>query len=218
MGRSLRIHPQHLSGIVRDDNRVFCAFSRRMHTYGGGITTTKACERECECNCENDAHKASITTSCLRQSSLQFACRRRLHLHTVYYRASSSAGVTLASNLGTSSFSRCAEGERERSQERESGGGVPIISCEQTLLICSRLPSACALSLSIPTPVQSSTFPPRMFHFCIYSITRYSSISSSKKYAIRDISKTMSYRHFSRFQGMIITLFYSLFILARMSN
>jgi hypothetical protein len=39
------------------------------------------------------AHKASITTSCLRRSSLQFACRR-LHLHTVYYRASSSAGVT----------------------------------------------------------------------------------------------------------------------------
>lgn len=24
------------------------------------------------------------------------------------------------------------------------GGGIPIISCEQTLLICSRLPSACA--------------------------------------------------------------------------
>lgn len=80
------------------------------------------------------AHKASITTSCLRQSSLQFACRRRLHLHTVYYRASSSAGVTLASNLGiynTSSFSRCAVGEREREREESgkgaSGGGASLL-------------------------------------------------------------------------------------------
>lgn len=51
------------------------------------------------------------------------------------------------------------------------GRGVPIISCEQTLLICSRLPSACArhaLSLSFPpsSTVQSSTSsrkPPRAF-------------------------------------------------------
>jgi len=92
------------------------------------------------------AHKASITTSCLRQSSLQFACRRRLHLHTVYYRASSSAGVTLASNLGTSSFPWYAEVQRRREGSREGKRGVPIISCEQTLLICSRLPSACAIS------------------------------------------------------------------------
>jgi len=52
----------------------------------------RARERERDASART-AHKASITTSSLRRSSLQFACRR-LHLHTVYYRASSSAGVT----------------------------------------------------------------------------------------------------------------------------
>jgi len=50
------------------------------------------------------------------------------------------------------------EGGREGGGKR--GGRVPIISCEQTLLIRSRLPSACArraLSLSSPIPMQSST-------------------------------------------------------------
>lgn len=67
------------------------------------------------------AHKASITTSRLRQSSLQFACRRRLHLHTVYYRASSSAGVTQLQTLvpHPSSDAQGRIGERREEGRRE---------------------------------------------------------------------------------------------------
>jgi len=86
------------------------------------LATARERERERERDASTrTAHKASITTSCQRRSSLQFACRR-LHLHTVYYRASSSAGVTQPRTLVPHPAPRCA-GQDERAGTGPGGRG-----------------------------------------------------------------------------------------------
>lgn len=81
---------------------------------------------------------------------MQFACSRRLHLHGLLPCKFVCERVTQPCYLPHPS--------------RDARGGIPIISCEQTLLICSRLPSPHAPTASPHPPPPSLLSQLRLCH------------------------------------------------------